>query len=790
MPVFVSGQTLAGCYTLRSLKTSAGDQIIWRAWDEVLEVEVELDFLPASFVGDARAMEELRAVMRRSRQLVAPHAQRLYDLVEEPGWSALVLEYVEGKTLEELLAARPLKRFDPSEIAGVITQLCATLDQSHKLQLTHRSVTPEDVVVTASAGIKLSPPAVRRLLRDHASREAGQKNPRTLAYLSPQQLDGEAPHPTDDVYSVGILIHELLTGTIPFAAEDVLAEIRRKVPAPVSERRAALGEDGEPVGKSWDKTVAQCLEKSRDGRIKKAAEIPSRIGIQDTTEIAPALLQPAPADVAKTGWRFRRRKTSEAGVTSEPPLRAPAPVDDQALPLVEPPAEVPAQTPFREDPEQPAPATSKPEEPQPSPPVAKGPEQPATSESKQPTTGTWIEPEKALRSAQRRQRKEPPVFASSGSVVERSGRATPKFPLGAIVAALALVALGIAGYLLSPPGTPQEKRDVPTPSPSPVAQVATPAPEEPPAATEAPDQPEIAPPVAVNPPASPTPAPEPTATPTPAPAATPEPEPVVATPSPAATPEQASLVVTPDAPRRRLDETLENSLGMKFARVGEVLVCIWPTRVVDYNTFVKSTGYRETERRAPGFKQGLDHPVVNVSWEDAMAFCRWLTEKEHREGTLPEDHFYRLPTDLEWSTAVGLPKETGSTPEARDMGIQDVFPWGTQWPPPVGAGNYTGEETGSDVAIRGYDDGYVWTSPVGSFTPNQFGLFDMGGNVWEWCMDSWNNDSGGKVLRGGSWYNGALKLSLLSSCRIRAAASSTADNYGFRCVVVPRDKKQ
>ena len=136
------------------------------------------------------------------------------------------------------------------------------------------------------------------------------------------------------------------------------------------------------------------------------------------------------------------------------------------------------------------------------------------------------------------------------------------------------------------------------------------------------------------------------------------------------------------------------------------------------------------------------------------------------------------------SKAVGLPEETGKTPEARDMGVSDVYPWGTQWPPPPNSGNYTGEETGSDVAIKGYDDGFAWTSPVGSFPPNKLGIYDMGGNVWQWCMDAWNNDSKAKVLRGASWYNGALKLSLLSSCRVHASPDSSTDNYGFRIVRV------
>ena len=226
-----------------------------------------------------------------------------------------------------------------------------------------------------------------------------------------------------------------------------------------------------------------------------------------------------------------------------------------------------------------------------------------------------------------------------------------------------------------------------------------------------------------------------------------------------------------------------NRLGLKFVPVGGgVDFCIWQTRVKDFEVFARATNLKSSLWKGPGFKQTPDHPVVNVSWVEATDFCQWLTDVEHKDGSLAHGQIYRLPTDLEWSRAVGLAEESGKTPEARDMGVADVYPWGNQWPPPAKSGNYTGEETGSDVAIKGYNDGFAWTSPVGSFPPNALGIYDMGGNVWQWCLDGWNNESKAKVLRGGSWYNGALKLSLLSSCRVHASPESSTDNYGFRIV--------
>ena len=218
-----------------------------------------------------------------------------------------------------------------------------------------------------------------------------------------------------------------------------------------------------------------------------------------------------------------------------------------------------------------------------------------------------------------------------------------------------------------------------------------------------------------------------------------------------------------------------NSLGMEFVKVPgtKVLFCVWETRVRDYKLFVKATG-RNWEK--PGFKQGPNHPAVMVSWEDAKAFCDWLTEKEIKDGVLPRNRYYRLPADLEWSAAVGLTKEEGKTPHERSLKIRDVYPWGTQWPPPKGAGNYR-----QSLKVDDYD----YTSPVGRFTANQIGVRDMGGNVWEWCEDLLEKKQEYRVLRGGSWNSFPRDL-LLSSNRIANLPSLRFDDVGFRCVLGER----
>jgi formylglycine-generating enzyme required for sulfatase activity len=190
----------------------------------------------------------------------------------------------------------------------------------------------------------------------------------------------------------------------------------------------------------------------------------------------------------------------------------------------------------------------------------------------------------------------------------------------------------------------------------------------------------------------------------------------------------------------------------------------------------------------PDFAQDGTHPVVKVNWEDATAFCEWLTKRELSAERLEEGQRYRLPSDLEWSQAAGLPDEGGTTPEQRDGKIRD-FAWGRQWPPPTGAGNFAdGPTKRGGTGIVGYHDGFGQTSPVGTFAANRLGLFDMWGNVWQWCQDSYKGDNTGTrdwgVLRGGSWGT-VTPAELRSSYRNAVDRSERDVIFGFRCVLVP-----
>lgn len=197
---------------------------------------------------------------------------------------------------------------------------------------------------------------------------------------------------------------------------------------------------------------------------------------------------------------------------------------------------------------------------------------------------------------------------------------------------------------------------------------------------------------------------------------------------------------------------------------------------------------RATHRPAAAAVADPAAPASQVSWLEAVAFCEWLTGIERKNHVIGAHQRYRLPTDHEWSCAVGVghlesPEES---PESKSNRIAGRFPWGTAWPPPGGAGNLCGRESRRDFP-ENYIAGFVDSHRGGSVSdtggrPNEFGLHDLSGNLWEWCEERFREGTDWRVLRGGSWKT-ARQQTLLSSHRTHDPESYRSDSVGFRCVL-------
>jgi formylglycine-generating enzyme required for sulfatase activity len=221
----------------------------------------------------------------------------------------------------------------------------------------------------------------------------------------------------------------------------------------------------------------------------------------------------------------------------------------------------------------------------------------------------------------------------------------------------------------------------------------------------------------------------------------------------------------------------------------------------EYRRFVTATGYRTAGNcvgtngskrpdwiphlnwENPGFNQGEDHPVVCVSWNDAKAYLNWLNNIEPNRG-------YRLLSEAEWEYAARAGLGTGPFVWQTEIDPLEQCKWAN------GADQKAKEQISwmSNNENANCDDGYAYTSPVGSYRANAFGLYDMHGNVWEWVEDIWRNSYVGaptdgsallpknthalRVLRGGSWLHEPTYLR--SAQRLGMGSSFVYSAAGFR----------
>lgn len=215
-----------------------------------------------------------------------------------------------------------------------------------------------------------------------------------------------------------------------------------------------------------------------------------------------------------------------------------------------------------------------------------------------------------------------------------------------------------------------------------------------------------------------------------------------------------------------------NSLGMVFRKVegSPILFSAWETRLADWKAFVSRSENHWSH--PPAFEQTDEHPVVNITLDEALSFCDWLTQVERASGQISPKQQYRLPANSEWDIAVGLIGATSL--------VGKQYPWGSEWPPPADAGDY---DVGRIEGVK--DDGFRFTAPVGRFKPSPDKLYDLGGNVWEWTVDDPTSPTA--TLRGGSWMY-SRPVMLESGYRMAVKRGLRTPTVGFRCVLVDQDK--
>ena len=291
------GQLIAGRFRLVRPLGKGGMGVVWLAQDESLAEEVAFKFLNEAITHDSSAIFELKREVKRSRQLTHPHIIRVHDLIEdhERGLAGITMEVAAGGTLADRRVKTEHGWFEPHEIAAWTRQLCEALDYAHRTALlVHRDLKPANLLLDAAGRLKLSDIGISAGLHGTTVREWSGQISGTLAFMSPEQAQGQPPAPADDLYALGATIYQLLSGTVPVRFHPRMpltaqvGMISHEPVPPMTARRREEDPQAAELPLEWESTVAALLAKEAADRPASAGEAAALLGLVHAPRIPAA----------------------------------------------------------------------------------------------------------------------------------------------------------------------------------------------------------------------------------------------------------------------------------------------------------------------------------------------------------------------------------------------------------------------------------------------------------------------------------------------------------------------
>jgi serine/threonine protein kinase len=247
------------------------------------------------------ALDDLRRETSRSRKLTHPNIIRIHDFYRVEAF--ISMEFVDGPNLSELRLEKPDRVLTWSFLEPLVKQLCESLNYAHRENIVHRDLKPANMMLDGRGRLKLADFGIAATVSDSVSRVSMARHgwSGTVNYMSPQQLNGQLPQVTDDIYSLGSTLYELLTSRAPFFTGDIAHQVRTMMPQPV-EKRLAQMRINNPVPPAVDATIMACLAKDPEKRPRSAQAVAEQLGLKpipSAPEVSPTPPAPAPQVVAQ-----------------------------------------------------------------------------------------------------------------------------------------------------------------------------------------------------------------------------------------------------------------------------------------------------------------------------------------------------------------------------------------------------------------------------------------------------------------------------------------------------------
>ena len=268
------GRVLDGRYRIESFLARGGMATIYRGADLRLDRTVAIKVMHPTFATDPGFVERFEREARAAARLNSPYAVAVHDQGNDAGVTYLVMEYVPGHTVRDVL--RTHGALPPAQALAIIDPVLQALAAAHRAGYIHRDVKPENVLISEDGRVKVTDFGLARAIEGADSGKTHGLLLGTVAYLSPEQVEHDRTDARSDVYSAGILLYELVTGQVPFTASAPMQvaykHVHEDVPAPSSIR------PGIPVG--IDELVGRATRRNPDQRFGDADAFLSAARVQ------------------------------------------------------------------------------------------------------------------------------------------------------------------------------------------------------------------------------------------------------------------------------------------------------------------------------------------------------------------------------------------------------------------------------------------------------------------------------------------------------------------------------
>jgi len=260
------GMLLAQRYEIVQILGQGGMGAVYKATDREVGRTVALKVIRPDLARDKAIVDRFKQELLLAHQVTHRNVIRIYDLSEADGMKFITMEYVEGENLLTLIHQK--KKFSPEESVEIMQQVCRALEAAHSVGVIHRDLKPQNIMRDRTGRILVMDFGLARTLEGDGMTQSGALVG-TMEYMSPEQALGKPLDQRSDIFALGLIFYEMLTGQMPYRADSTLASLIKRT----QERVSPVSDHDSTIPRSVSNIVTKCLERDLDLRYKTAAEL-------------------------------------------------------------------------------------------------------------------------------------------------------------------------------------------------------------------------------------------------------------------------------------------------------------------------------------------------------------------------------------------------------------------------------------------------------------------------------------------------------------------------------------